>query len=195
MWINWCFFLQCRVSRGRREGSSVGQHICGSLCPSRRLNYSCAKAPAHICRDCSFPALWACSDVTLWGPELPLPSHPVPHSSLSWLQTPSSSSSTLALCSIFQSFLPYPIGFSLHLPCPSSTLWLYKDGHFIPLARRFSFLSLSLSYRALLISFSHSHVPLKPSLLFNLPTALLVLALPVLATPPLAKIFPAELHL
>lgn len=145
MWINWCFLLQCCVSRGWRKGSSVRHHICGSLCPSRCLNYSCSKAPAHICRDRSFPALWACSNVPLWGPKLPFPSHPVAHSTLSWPQTPSSSSSTLALCSIFQSLPPYPIAFSLHLPCHSFTLWLYKDGHFIPFACRFSFLSLSKS--------------------------------------------------
>lgn len=191
MWINWCLLLQGSVSRGRRKGSSVRHHICESLCPSRCLNYSCSKAPAHICGDCSFPVLWACSNVTLWGPKLPLPSHPVPHPSLPWPQTPSSSSSTLALCSIFQPLPPYPIAFSLHLPCPSSTLWLYKDGHFIPFARRFSF---AFPRRALLISFSHSHVPLKPSLLFNLPTALLVLALPVLTAPPLVVTFPADLH-
>lgn len=180
MWINWCFLLQCGVSRGLRKGSSVRHHICGSLCPSRCLNYSCTKAPAHICRDCSFPALWACSNVTLWGPKLPLPSHPVPHPSLSWPQTPSSSSSTLVLCSIFQPLPPYPIAFSLYLPCPSSTLWLYKDRHYSFCVQVF----FSLSRRALLISLSHSHVPLKASLLFNLPTTLLVVALPVLTTPP-----------
>lgn len=143
-WINWCFLLQCSVSRARRKGSSVRHHICGSLCPSRHLNYSCAKAPAHICRGCSFPALWACSNVTLWGPKLPSPRHPVPHSSLSWPQTPSSSSSTFALCSIFNPSLHSP-SLSLSIFRVLLPLWLYKDGHFIPFVRRFSFLSLSQS--------------------------------------------------
>lgn len=39
----------------------------------------------------------------------------------------------------------------------------------------------SLSLGTFLISFCYSHVPLKPPLLFSLPTALLVLALPELA--------------
>lgn len=59
------------------------------------------------------------------------------------------------LCSIFNPFL-HPISLCLHLLCPSPTLWIYKDRHFIPFAFRFSFLEQNTPFSSATVSGSQT---------------------------------------